>query len=76
MAVLRRANFSIQKAGNKYTLSAKDVNEAVLQQIKAFLARKTGSPYINGQKMSKPAALRYISANLAKKAIEVMFRRR
>ena len=76
LAVLRRANFSIQKAGNKYTLSATDVNEAVLEQIKAFLRRKTGTPYINGQKMSKPAALRYISANLRKKAVVIMFRRR
>ena len=76
LAVLRRANFSIKKSGNRYTLAAKDVNDSVLEQIKAFLNRKTGKVYIDGDKMSKPAALRYISANLRKGAIEVVFRRR
>ena len=76
LAVLRRANFSIKKTGNRYTLAAKDVNDSVLEQIKAFLNRKAGKVYIDEENMSKPAALRYISANLRKKSVEVVFRRR
>jgi hypothetical protein len=76
LAVLRRANFSIKKSGNRYTLSAKEVNDSVLEQIKSFLQRKTGKVYINERKLTKPAALRYISANLRKKPVEIVFRRR
>ena len=76
LAGLRPATFSIQKTGNTYLLAAREVNDSVMSQVKAFLNRKTGQPYVDSAKMTRPAALRYISANLGKKRVKVVFRRR
>ena len=77
LAQLKKPTFSIRKAGNRYTLTAKaGVTDSILSQIKAFLNRTSGQPYVDGNKMTKPAALRYISANLSKKTIHILFRKR
>ena len=74
LARLSNPNFSIKKRGNVYTLAANDVTPGVLSQVRAFLRNKTGSPFINGGKMSKNAAYKYIVATLRQGAVEIMFR--
>jgi hypothetical protein len=76
LAGLKGPSFSIQKTGNRYILSAQEVTDSVMSQVKAFLNRKSGQVYIDNEKMSKPAALRYLSANLGKKRVQVVFRRK
>ena len=76
LAVLGRQNFSILKRGNRYTLRAKDITKGVLAQIKSFLKNKKGQAYVDGEKMSRDAAFRYIVAQLRNRAVEVAFRRK
>ena len=76
LAVMKAPNFSLRKAGNRYTLRAVSVTEGVLLQVRSFLRTKKGKPYVDGQRMTKEAAFRYISLALRKRAVQVVFRRR
>ena len=73
---LERPNFSIKRSGRSFTLFAREVNDAVLNAVKAFLRNRKGVLYVDGSKMTKAAALRYISVQLRKKGVIVSFRRR
>jgi hypothetical protein len=76
MAVMTKPNFSILKRGNRYTLRANDVSKGVLAQVRSFLKNKTGQAYVDGEKMSKKAAFRYIVSQLQQKTVQVVFRRK
>jgi hypothetical protein len=76
MAVMTKPNFSILKRGNRYTLRANDVSKGVVAQVRSFLANKTGQAYVDGEKMSKKAAFRYIVSQLQQKTVQVVFRRK
>ena len=73
---LKRPNFSFKRSGRTFTLIARDVNDAVLQAVKTFLRNRNGVLYVDGQKMSRAAALKYISVQLRKKGVTVSFRKR
>ena len=70
-----RQNFSILKRGNTYTVRAKQVTDGVRAQIRSLLKKK-GRVYVDGEKMSRPAAFRYILSQLIKRAVQVVFRRK
>ena len=73
---LERPNFSIKRSGRSFTLFAREVNDAVISAVKAFLRNRKGVLYVDGSKMTKAAAIRYISVQLRKKGVVVSFRRR
>ena len=73
-AVMSHPNFSIKKVGRTFTLTARSVTEGVLSQIRSFL-KKTGKPLVDGEKMTKKAAFRYISTQLRNKPVQVRFQR-
>ena len=65
MSVLKQRNFSIEKLGpHMAILRARIWTEGVHQQILAFLKVVKGKLLVDGQPMSKKAALRYIISRL------------
>ena len=73
---LKRPNFSIKRSGRTFTLIARDVNDAVLHAVKAFLRNRKGVVYVDGRKMTRAGALKYISVQLQKQGVTVAFRKR
>ena len=72
--MLKPPNFSIGKTGNTYVLKAVRLTDGVISQIKSFLRSRKGKVRVDGQPMSKAAAVRYITKTLTQRQVTVTFR--
>ena len=72
MDVQRAPNFSIEQQGpSTYLFVARRVNAGVRTQIASFLRRVRGKLFVNGERMSKRAALKKIPSLLRKGTVEI-----
>ena len=72
MDVQQAPNFSIEQQGARtYLFVARRIDSGVRTQIASFLKRVRGKLLVNGQRVSKRAALRVIVALLRKGTVEI-----